>query len=219
METYKQLGELLRYIKHHQDGEVVSKMNASGIVYNMNYGLSLYLLMQKAKQIGRNHELALLLRKEAFREAQLLYFMIEEPSYVDATEMEKIVNDFTNYELAEIACLHLFPYCENAIDKIKQWTKSGNEYVRMSGFTLIGRLIMKQPDIEKDKIHGILYIFDTLPENGSLFEKRSICFALSVIAKFGLKYEVEAINNLLGQNNSAVAQFVYKNTIEELKYV
>jgi len=219
MTTKELFTDVLKYIRHHQDGEVVAKMSEAGFRYNMNYGLSLYLLMKKAELIGRNHELAQLLWKEDIRETKLLYFMIEDPSFSDELSMERIVNSFSNHEMVEIACLHYFVYSNYALKKAKEWAASEKEYVKLTGFTLLGRVAMKRKDITLDDFRPVLSIFDTLPQTGSLFVKRCVSFAMSALAKAGLKKEIAGKAEQLQAFDSEVAQFVSQNVIEELKYI
>lgn len=210
---------VLRYIRHHQDGEVVAKMSDSGIRYNMNYGLALYLLMKKAEETGRDTELAKLLWNEDIRETRLLYFMIEQPEVLNEAKLDYIVQTLRNRELVEVACLYLFVHTDYAIKKAVEWTGSDNEYVRMAAFMLTGRIALKRKDISVEQLRPLVDIFSQIPENGNLFDKRSITFAMTALAKAGLKEDIAVIAQQLQAVHTPIATFVSQNVVEELKYM
>lgn len=211
--------DILHYIRHHQDGDVVEKMNKSGIQYNMNYGLSYHLLNQKAKSIGRNHELAVMLWKENIRECRLLYMMLEDAALLSEEDADVIVRTFTNHEIAEIAAMHLFVNYKDAIRLVARWIGNNNEYVKLTGFALLGRLSLVRKDMPDNDFITFIRESMQLPPIGNLFVKRNICFALTAIAKRGLKKEIEEFLSRIKDTKTELSEFVCKNVKEELEYL
>lgn len=145
------LAQALQFIRHHQDGEIAEKIRNSGIQYNMTYGVSSMLLLNFAKSIGRNQELADQLWKENFREAKLMSFMVAE--YESATDeiVEKYISGCVNNEMVEIAVTNYFGLIPNSLAFAKKWILSKNRFTKMAGYLTIARLaILRRFGTEQD---------------------------------------------------------------------
>ncbi len=168
------LSSTLNFIRHHQDGEIAEKLRNSGLKYNMIYGVSSLLLLNHAKSLGRNQDLADSLWKENFREAKLMTFMTADFAAISEEKVESYVDGCCNNEMVEIAVMHLFSLLPNALSFAKKWINSEHKFTKMAGYQTIARLAMTKhfgdesdltdlfPAYERDVVSNEYFIFQSV---------------------------------------------------------
>ncbi|MCQ2959231.1 MAG: DNA alkylation repair protein [Bacteroidales bacterium] len=154
------LAQALLFIRHHQDGEIAEKMRNGGLQYNMIYGVSSLLLLNYAKSVGRNQELADLLWQENFREAKLMAFMLADYTSISDETISQYIAGFTNNEMVEIAVINLFSQLPNALQLLKKWIKSEYRYEKMAGYLTIERLAMRKQFGDENDLVDILHCYE-----------------------------------------------------------
>jgi len=108
-----------------------------GIVSSSALGVSLPEIRKLAKEIGKNHELALSLWQMKIHEAKMIATLIDEPKLVTENQMDTWVNDFYSWDICDQCCSNLFDKTQFYKRKIEQWIKSEKEFVRRAGFVLM----------------------------------------------------------------------------------
>ena len=86
----EQLKEIKRSFRLMMNGVAAQSMRDKGLDYHVNWGASVPMLKAKAKEIGKNRDLAIALWKEDVRECKILATMI-----MPAEEMLNVVNATT----------------------------------------------------------------------------------------------------------------------------
>ncbi len=131
--------EILGRIIRHKNGVVSENMSNRGIIYKVNYGVALPTIRQIAEEYAPDHELAeqLFLRDE--REAKLAAVFIDNPVEVKAEQLERWAKEFTNVELAEVACNQLFYKTPYALPYSFEWCMSSDIYLQKAGWTLVAK--------------------------------------------------------------------------------
>ncbi|MCX6724834.1 MAG: DNA alkylation repair protein, partial [Candidatus Shapirobacteria bacterium] len=79
-----------------------------GINPNKTFGVGIPVLRKMAKEIGKNHKLALELWDSGIHEARILGGYIDEPEKVTEKQMEKWVADFDSWDVCDQVCSSLF---------------------------------------------------------------------------------------------------------------
>ena len=90
-----------------------------------------------AKQIGKNHELALKLWNSGIHEARILAGYIEEPEKVTEKQFEKWVKDFDSWDVVDQVCSSVLNKTSFAVKKIFELANRKDEFVKRTAFTLI----------------------------------------------------------------------------------
>ena len=72
------------------------------------FGVPVRVLQAKAKEVGRNHELALALWATGWYEARMLAVFVDDPARVTPAQMDRWCRDFDSWAICDTACLHLF---------------------------------------------------------------------------------------------------------------
>ena len=97
--------------------------------------------MQKlAKEIGKNHELALVLWQTGIYEARMLASFLDEPDKVTAQQMDRWCRDFDNWGIVDTVCFKLFDQTPHAWKKVQQWSRRRDEFQKRAAFALLASL-------------------------------------------------------------------------------
>src|SRR5512133_1573860 len=118
----------------------VAGMARFGITGARALGWSAPQLRAMAREIGKDHELALELWDTGIYEARALAALIEDPRLVTKTQMERWARDFRNWADCDGTCLHLFVWTPFAREKAIRWSAKNDEFVKRAGFTLMACL-------------------------------------------------------------------------------
>jgi len=143
------LAEILDFLKSQADPHNVEGMARFGINPHNTLGVSMPVLRKTAKQIGKQHRLAMELWDSGIHEARILAALTAEPQALDEELMEKWVKDFDSWDVCDQVCLNLFRKFPLVYRKIREWGENPAEFTRRAGFVLIATLAVhdkKAPD-------------------------------------------------------------------------
>ena len=90
---------IIKKIKSLHDPVAVEGMARYGINPRNNYGVNVSTLRKMAKEIGKDHDLALKLWGSDIHEARLLAPMIDDQNQVTEKQMDDWVEDFDSWEV------------------------------------------------------------------------------------------------------------------------
>ena len=147
--TERQYRELLSQISMHRSGEVADLMKQRGILYKMNWGVSLTDLRAMAAEVRPSHLLALKLWNKQWRETMILATLVDEPGEVTEQQMDYWTHRFENIEIAEQASANLWWRTPFAYAKALEWCRGKKHLIRFTAVHLAGRLALsdrKSPD-------------------------------------------------------------------------
>ena len=132
--------KIIKKLRLMADPEAVRGMARYGINPENNLGISIYKLRQMAKEIGKNHELALELWESGIHDARLLAVFVDNPLEVTSKQMDSWVEDFNSWDVCDQACTSLFDLTPMAWDKVFEWAERDEEFVRRGAFSIIAGL-------------------------------------------------------------------------------
>ena len=190
-----------------------------GIKPSNSFGVSVPKLRALAREIGRDHLLALKLWETELHDARLLATMIDDPRQVTAGQMEKWVQDFDSWDVVDGCCGNLFDKTPFAVTKAKEWCRREAEYEKRAGFVLMAELAVHDKNA-KDQV-----FLDFLPSiiNGASdtrnFVKKAVNWSLRQIGKRNLKLNKAAVSTALKMQKmeSGSAKWVAADALRELK--
>ena len=138
-----QLKEIKRSFRLMMNGVTAQSMRDKGSDYHVNWGASLPMLKEKAKEIGKNYDLAIALWKENVRECKILATMV-----MPAEEMLPEVADIwmeqmPSLEIAELSSFNLFQHLTYANVKAFEWIATDKQLYQICGFHVLSRLFQK----------------------------------------------------------------------------
>jgi len=189
-----------------------------GIAVRKAFGVPVGTIHVLAKEIGKDHELALALWKTGCYEARLLAAFIDEPARVTAAQMDAWAADFESWADCDTVCFHLFDRTPLAWKKIAPWCRRRDEFVRRAGFALLASLALH------DKSAGDGAFLRSLPlvERGAAdernFVKKGVSWALRGIGRRNLALHAAAVAaaRRLAESPAAAARWVGKDALRDL---
>lgn len=181
-------------------------------------GVPMSELRSLARDIGRNHALALELWDASIHESRLLAALLADPREVDGELMDRWAADFDSWALCDTTCGSLFRKTEMAWDKAAEWATRGELYVKRAGFALMAWLAVhdkKAADSEFDPLLGL--IRDGATDERPLV-KKAVNWALRQIGKRNIKLNARAIELAvqLAGNGGKSERWVAHGALREL---
>src|SRR5438132_12682856 len=133
------------------DPKAVEGMARFGIQSSRSFGVSVPKLRALAREVGRDHQLALKLWETGLHDARLLASMVDEPEQVTIDQMDRWVRDFDSWDVVDGSCGNLFDKTPFAVAKAREWCEREEEFVRRAGFVLMAELAVHDKHA-KDKL-------------------------------------------------------------------
>ncbi len=130
---------LLKRLKVEMNGAVTGAMQERGIVYPLNYGVSVPTIRGIARKYGPSHSLALLLYRQQVRELKLSALFVEDPACVTSEQVREWSRDFTHSEIVELTVMYLFSRSAAAVDLIGEWLSADDVFLRYAGVMMLMR--------------------------------------------------------------------------------
>jgi len=197
----------------------VEGMARFGIEATDVYGVSKPKLDGLAKKIGKNHELGLALWATGNHDAKILAGMICEAQKVTATQMEKWVRDFDNWDTCDGTCCHLFVFAAPAWLKAVSWTGRKQEFQKRAGFALGAYLAYRDKTAADAQFRTFLKMVEREADDDRNFVRKAVNWALRNIGKRNLRLNAAAIETgeRLRKRESRAARWVAADALRELR--
>ena len=186
-----EFNQIIHEFEDLSDVDYAKNMKKFGISYVKSYGLRLPQIRKTAKQCGKNHDLALRLWNHGYHETYLLATLVEEPDMVDSIQLNEWVNTFYSWDLVDQACINLWRFIPEAIDKIFIWAESDKEFVKRTAFSLIAVLAVHNKNYDFDRYFEIIKQGSKDNRN---FVKKSVNWALRQIGKTNIENNKKALD-------------------------
>ncbi len=212
----KNYQSLLSKIKLLRNGDIADAMKRTGIEYKMNWGVSLVILRQMAKEFEPDHLLALKLWNKQWRETSILATLLDQPQEVSEEQMDFWTKNFESIEIAEIASTHLWVKSKFAFIKALEWCRGKKHLVRFTGIHLVGRLAITDKQAIDEMFEPYFDEFPTLAKDKKLYTVlyRAI-IALGTRSKYLNESSIE-LTKTLQLSNSENAVKLGEELYEEL---
>jgi 3-methyladenine DNA glycosylase AlkD len=189
------------------------------IVGEGRLGVSVPDLRKIAKEIGKNHHLALQLWKTKIPDAMILASMVDIPEEVTEKQMDAWVKDINSWDVCDQLCINLFENTPFVLKKIEEWSKSKEEFIKRTAFSLIACLAWHK----KDASNNFFVSFFPIIKDGSIdernFVKKAVNWALRNIGKRNQilnKASVKTAKEIL-KINTKPARWIALGAIRELE--
>jgi 3-methyladenine DNA glycosylase AlkD len=210
--------EILNRLKSLSNPEAVAGMARFGINPENAYGVSIPNLRRMAKQIGRDHLLALRLWNSGIHEARILASMIDPPEMVTEEQMDNWVKDFDSWGVCDQCCSNLFDKTKFAHKKAIQWSKRREEFVKRAGFVLMATLAVHDKEAGDKEFLKFLPIIKREATDERNFVKKAVNWALRQIGKRNLSLNKMAIQTAkeIQKMDSRAARWIASDALREL---
>ena len=213
-----QYSEIIQKIKSQANSENVAGMARFGINPANTYGVSIPILRKMAREIGKEHELALELWASGIHEARLLACFIDRPDMVTGEQMEGWVKDFDSWDVCDQCCSNLFDRTPVAHQKAVAWCEREEEFVRRAGFVLMAALSVHDKKAPDEAFIKFLPLMKKYAADERNFVKKAVNWALRQIGKRNLNLNEMAVKTAgeIKQIDSKSARWIAGDAIREL---
>jgi 3-methyladenine DNA glycosylase AlkD len=211
-------GDVLNKLRKKARPDQLKGMARYGIVIEKRLGVSVPEMRRLAKELGKNHKLALSLWKTGIPEAKIIAAMIDEPEKVTENQMEDWVKDINSWDVCDQVCMNLFEKTPLAWKKIRDWSKREEEFVKRTAYSLIACLAWHDKEADDMKFIKLLPVIEFGATDERNFVKKAVNWALRNIGKRNRKLNKAGINTArkIGRINSKAARWVASDAIREL---
>jgi 3-methyladenine DNA glycosylase AlkD len=212
--------EVINKLKSLSNKKNVEGMARFGINSENTLGVSIYILRPLAKEIGKNHKLALQLWKSKIHEARILASYIDEVAKVTEKQMDAWVADFDSWDVCDQVISNLFDQTPFAYKKAFEWSKRKEEFVKRAGFVMMAALSVHNKKAPDTKIMKFLPVIKREATDERNLVKKAVNWALRQIGKRNKKLNEEAVKLaeeiIEAYPNSKSARWVAKDALREL---
>ena len=210
--------EVLEKLRAKAQPGQLEGMARYGMTVEKRLGIKIPELRRLAKEIGRDHQLALALWETGVAEAMILASMIDIPEEVSQAQMEAWVADFDSWDVCDQVCMNLFEKTPFAWDKIREWAEREEEFVKRAAFALIACLAWHDKAADDEAFIELIPVIKAGATDGRNYVKKAVSWALRNIGKRNLALNEAAIRvaDELREVDSQVARWVASDVIRDV---
>ena len=196
----EQVKEIKQSFRLLMDGQTAQSMREKGVEYKLNWGAAIPMLQEKAREIGKDYDLAIELWKADVRECKILATMVM-PAEQMLPEIADIWMEQTiSQEIAEQAAFNLYQYLPFAAEKAFQWMASEKELYQLCGFHILTRLFMNKQEPNERGINEFIDQALAALQSPSISVRKAAMQCMIRFAELGLVYERMAKSALKSLN-------------------
>lgn len=212
------LDEIISRLKSLGSERNRAGMQRYGINVDKAFGVSVTKLRALAKEIGRNHELSLLLWGTGIHEAWILAALVGEPEKVTPRQMDSWVRDFDSWDVCDTVCGSLFDKTPFAYKKAADWSQKDEEFVKRAGFALMAWLAVHDKEATDKKFEKFFPLIRRAATDEGNFVKKAVNWALRQIGKRNRELNKKAITlaKEIQKINSNSARWIANDALKEL---
>lgn len=197
----------------------VEGMARYGINTKGTLGISVRRLRGMAKELGRDHALALALWKSGVHEARLLAAFVDAPAEVTEGQMDAWVEDFDSWDVCDEVTTDLFDMTRHAYKKVLEWSTRDEEFVKRAAFSTIAGLAVHDHEARDEVFEGLLTVIRAAATDERNYVRKAVNWALRNIGKrnSGLnKAAVRTAREILAFDTKA-SRWIARDALRELE--
>ena len=218
MKQQQRVAETLAWMERRGSNKNRDGMARYGIVATKVYGVSVGDLRDKAKELGRDHDLALALWESGWYEARMLAGFVDEPAKVTPAQMDRWAKDFDNWAVCDHLCFHLFDRTPHAWSKIGKWSTNRNEFIKRASFALLAGVALHDKKAPDKPFIDSLPLIEAAASDNRNFVKKGVSWALRTIGHRNAALHSMATDTAtkLASSSDATERWIGKDALKDL---
>lgn len=211
--------EVLVKLKEKSRPDQVEGMARFGMTDELRLGVRVPDMRKIAKEIGKDHDLALALWKTGVPEARITAALIGEPDQLTEKQMEDWVKDFNSWDVCDQVCMNLFDKTPLAWKKILDWSQREEEFVKRAAFALIACLAWHDKKAADERFINLFPVIKREAADERNFVKKAVNWALRHIGKRNINLNRAALETAreTREIDSKAARWIASDAIRELE--
>jgi 3-methyladenine DNA glycosylase AlkD len=200
--------------------EALAAMARFGLTGDGRLGLAVPTLRALARELRRDHELALALWDTGIPDAQILAGMVAEPARLTQAEMDHWVSGMRAWDVCDQACLNAFVKSPLAWEAIPRWAAREAEFEKRAGFALLAVAAVHQKTRPDADFMAYLPLIEAAAGDERNFVKKAINWALRQIGKRSARLREHALTvaERLCQSPQKSARWIGSAARRELRH-
>ena len=213
------VNDVLDRLQSKAQPEQLKGMAKYGMAVEQRLGVSVPEMRKLAKEIGKDHKLALDLWRTGIAEARIVAGMVGDPAKLTEEQMEDWVKDINSWDVCDQVCMNLFEKNQLAWKKIIDWSEREEEFVKRTAFSLVACLAWRDKKASDEEFIEFLPVIIQEATDERNFVKKAVNWALRNIGKRNLKLNKAAINAAkeIRRLDSKSARWIAADAIRELE--
>ena len=211
--------DVLDKLQNKAKPEQLAGMAKYGITVDERLGFSVPDMRKLAKELGRDHKLALELWRTGIAEARIVAGMVGDPARLTEEQMEEWVKGIDSWDVCDQVCMNLFERNQLAWKKIIDWSEREEEFVKRTAFSLIACLAWHDKKASDEEFIKLLPIITREATDERNFVKKAVNWALRNIGKRNLNLNEAAVDaaKKIQRLDSKAARWIAADAIRELE--
>jgi 3-methyladenine DNA glycosylase AlkD len=189
-----------------------------GIVTQDAFGVRMSEMQRVAKQLGRNHALALALWETGNYEARTVAAFVAEPERVTPALMDRWCRDFDNWGICDTVCFKLFDRVPHAFGRVAAWAKRKDEFQKRAAFALLACLALHDEQADDKAFTKLLPLIEAAATDERNFVKKGVSWALRAIGvrNSALKSAATVLARRMAASEDSTARWIGKDALRAL---
>ncbi|HZX59522.1 MAG TPA: DNA alkylation repair protein [Mucilaginibacter sp.] len=211
--------EVIDLLKQSADASRLEGMKRYAIDTTKALGVTMPEIRKLAKEIKKDHPLALRLWKTGIRECQILASLIDDPKQVTPRQMDNWVAVFNSWEVCDQTCGNLFVRTPYAIEKAFEYSSSEREFIKRAGFVLMAEMQVHNKKVKDEELMEFFPVIEREAWDDRNFVKKAVNWALRQIGKrnSSLRQVAIAVSKRIAQQETKSAKWIAKDALAELE--
>ncbi len=213
------VAEVLHKLRSRARPDDVAGMARYGMTAEGRLGVSVPDMRQIAKEVGKDHSLALALWQTGIPEARIVAGMVAEPARLTEEQMEDWVVDINSWDIGDQVCMNLFEKSPLAWKKVRDWAAREEEFVKRTAFGLLACLAWHDKGAADEVFVELLPVIERGATDERASVKKAVSWALRNIGKRNRHLNQAALETArrLRQSDSRPARWIASDAIRELE--
>lgn len=184
-----------------------------------SFGLGKTDIKAIAKEIKKNHALALELWKTGIFEAKHIAILTADKKLFTKKDAEAWAKDFSSWDIVDDCCGKLLCKTPFAYELAIEWTKRKGEFQKRAGFSLMAMLAVHDKKAPDEKFQMFYPYLIKESDDDRNFVKKAINWAIRSIGKrnIHLAKEMIALSETIREKGDRSSKWIAADAIRELK--
>jgi len=210
---------IIKEIKSLKNQKNIDGQARYGINPRNNYGVSISVLREMGKEIGKDHELAMELWDSDIHDARLLATVIGESEKLTVEQAENMIGQVDSWDICDGLCSGLLRYTPYAYEKAIEWSAREPEFEKRTAFSLMATLAVIDKKASDEKFEQFLPIIKREASDERNYVKKAVNWALRSIGKRNMALNKKALKaaKQLQKSKNKAARWVGNDAVRELE--
>jgi len=210
--------EVLEMLAAKANPDQLAGMARYGMTVDKRLGVKIPQMRKIAKEIGKDHKLALELWKTGSTEAMILASMVDIPDEITEEQMEAWVQDFDSWDVCDQVCMNLFDKTHLVWKMIHVWSDREEEFVKRAAYALIACLAVHEKRASDEVFISLIPVIKAGATDNRNYVKKAVSWALRNTGKRNPELNTVALATALElkEIDSKSARWIGSDAIRDL---